>query len=436
MASTPAQALPSTAQAVNGGTSYTVAFAALTSLFFMWGFITNMNDILVPHLKGVFDLNYVQAAFVQFAFFVAYFVMAIPAGKVIARFGYKMGIVLGLCTSGMGALLFYPAAAVPSYAVFLTGLFTLASGFTLLQVAANPYVSVLGKPETAASRLNLAGGFNSLGASLGPFVSGLFIFATVALTKEQLAALSPAELAAHKAVEASSVQTPYLILAGLLFALAAVFMMMKLPTIATIGDHSAAEGTTEKGKLTDALAFRQLRLGALGIFMYVGAEVTVGSFLVSYAGLPEIGGLKEVEAAQYVSLYWGSAMIGRFLGAALTQRIKPQVLLTVFAAIAAALVAFGWLGTGMIALFALVAVNFFNSIMWPNIFTLAINGLGKQTNHGSSILIMMILGGALVPLAQGKLADLVGLHGSYFLPILCYAYIAFYGISGWKPNKA
>jgi len=443
MASASTQATPITAQPTNGSTNYTVAFAALTSLFFMWGFITNMNDILVPHLKGVFDLNYVQAAFVQFAFFVAYFVMAIPAGKVIARFGYKMGIVLGLCTSGVGALLFYPAAAVPSYAVFLTGLFTLASGFTLLQVAANPYVSVLGKPETAASRLNLAGGFNSLGASLGPFVSGLFIFATVVLTKDQLAALSPAELAAHKAVEASSVQTPYLMLAGLLFALAAVFMLMKLPTIATIGDHSAsdstaqntAEGTADEGKLTDALAFRQLCLGALGIFMYVGAEVTVGSFLVNYAGLPEIGGLKVVDAAKYVSFYWGSAMIGRFLGAALTQRIKPHVLLTVFAAIAAALVAFGWLGTGMMALFALVAVNFFNSIMWPNIFTLAINGLGKQTNHGSSILVMMILGGALVPLVQGNLADVVGLHGSYFLPILCYAYIAFYGISGWKPNR-
>jgi FHS family L-fucose permease-like MFS transporter len=396
----------------------------------MWGFITNMNDILVPHLKAVFDLNFVQASLVQFAFFTAYFVMAIPAGKVIARFGYKLGIVIGLCTSALGALLFHPAAALPSYAVFLTGLFTLASGFTLLQVAANPYVSVLGAPETAASRLNLAGGFNSLGASLGPFVSGLFIFATVSLTKQQLAALTPAELATHKAAEAASVQTPYVILAALLFALAIAFYFLKLPIISTIGDHDK-----EEGKLTDALQFRQLRLGALGIFMYVGAEVSVGSYLVSYAKLPEIGSLPEIEAAKYVSLYWGSAMIGRFLGAALTRSVKPQLLLTVFAGIAATLVAFGWLGSGMIALFALVAVNFFNSIMWPNIFTLAIDKLGKQTNHGSSILIMMILGGALVPLAQGKLADMIGLHGSYFLPILCYGYILFYGINGWKPKK-
>jgi FHS family L-fucose permease-like MFS transporter len=440
MASAPASVHPPSSNAANGqssGQSYAGAFAALTSLFFMWGFITNMNDILVPHLKAVFDLNFVQAAFVQFAFFTAYFVMAIPAGRVIARFGYKLGIVIGLCTSALGALLFYPAAAVPSYAIFLTGLFTLASGFTLLQVAANPYVSVLGAPETAASRLNLAGGFNSLGASLGPFVSGLFIFATVSLTKQQLAALTPAELAARKATEAASVQTPYLILAALLFALALAFYFLKLPTIATIGDHTLNDSddhAEEASKLTDALQFRQLRLGALGIFMYVGAEVAVGSFLVSYAKLPEIGSLPEIEAAKYVSFYWGSAMVGRFLGAALTRRVKPQLLLTVFAGIAAALVAFGWLGGGMIALFALVAVNFFNSIMWPNIFTLAIDKLGKQTNHGSSILIMMILGGALVPLAQGKMADMIGLHGSYFLPILCYAYIMFYGINGWKPR--
>lgn len=399
----------------------------------MWGFITNMNDILIPHLKGLFELNYVQASLVQFAFFTAYFVMAIPAGKVIARFGYKMGIIIGLCLSGTGALLFFPAAALPSYGVFLTGLFTLASGFTLLQVAANPYVSVLGAPETAASRLNLAGGFNSLGASLGPYVSGLFIFATVSLTKEQLAALSPVELAAHKAAEASSVQTPYLILAGLLFALAVVFWFMKLPTITAVGDHDPSHGE-EEGKLTDALKFRQLRLGALGIFMYVGAEVTVGSWLVNYAKLPEIAGMTESEAAQYVSYYWSSAMIGRFLGAALTQRIKPQLLLTIFACVAATLVGFGWLGSGMVALLALVAVNFFNSIMWPNIFTLAINGLGKQTNHGSSILVMMILGGALIPMMQGSLADIMGLKASYFLPILCYGYIMFYGISGWKAH--
>lgn len=421
--STPVATLP---QGSNGS-NYTVAFAGLTSLFFMWGFITNMNDILVPHLKVVFDLNYVQASLVQFAFFVAYFVMAIPSGKIIARAGYKNGIIIGLCTSGVGALLFYPAAALPSYGVFLTGLFTLASGFTILQVAANPYVSVLGKPETAASRLNLAGGFNSLGASLGPYVSGLFIFATVALTKEELMRLSPEALHTHHLAEAASVQIPYLVLTGLLFLLALGFVFLKLPTISEIGDHQG-----EQGGLLDALKFRQLRFGALGIFCYVGAEVTVATYLVSYAGLPEIAGLHEADASRYVSFYWGSAMIGRFLGAALTQKIKSQHLLVGFAAAATLLVATGWLASGMIALIALVAVNFFNSIMWPNIFTLAIDGLGKQTNHGSSILVMMILGGALIPPLQGALADMIGLHGSYFLPILCYAYIMFYGLSGWK----
>lgn len=412
--------------------NYTFSFAALTSLFFMWGFITNLNDILVPHLKGVFDLNYVQAALVQFAFFTAYFVMAIPAGRVIARFGYKRGIVIGLCVSACGALMFVPAASLLSYDVFLLGLFTLASGFTLLQVAANPYVSILGKPETAASRLNLAGGFNSLGASLGPFVGGLFILSAVALTKDQLAALPFAEQTAYRMAEAASVKVPYMLLAALLLTLAGFFSMLKLPAIHEIGDDSDTEQHSDEGKLVDALQFRQLKFGVLGIFAYVGAEVAVGSFLVNFAGLPEIAGLRESDAAKYASYYWGSAMIGRFLGAAITQRVKSQHLLLIVAVCASVLVAAGWLGSGWLALWALVLVNFFNSVMWPNIFTLAINGLGKQTNHGSSLLVMMILGGALIPLAQGKIADSIGLQSSFFVPLLCYAYIAWYAISGHK----
>jgi FHS family L-fucose permease-like MFS transporter len=434
MASLPTSSSTKPAQRNASGSvqNYTLPFAALTSLFFMWGFITNLNDILVPHLKGVFDLNYVQAALVQFAFFTAYFVMAIPAGRVIARFGYKRGIVIGLCVSGVGALLFVPAATLLSYNIFLIGLFTLASGFTLLQVAANPYISVLGKPETAASRLNLAGGFNSLGASLGPFVGGIFILSAVALTKTQLAALPFDEQTTYRMAEASSVKVPYMLLAGLLFALAGLFSFLKLPAIQEIGDASAETTHEPQGKLLDALQFRQLRFGVLGIFAYVGAEVAVGSFLVNFAGLPEIAGLRESDAAKYASYYWGSAMIGRFLGAAITQRVKSQHLLLVVAVCASVLVAVGWLGSGWLALWALVLVNFFNSVMWPNIFTLAINGLGKQTNHGSSLLVMMILGGAIVPLIQGKMADSIGLHASFFLPLLCYAYIAWYAVSGHK----
>ncbi|TAE30955.1 MAG: L-fucose:H+ symporter permease [Candidatus Kapaibacterium sp.] len=413
--------------------NYTFSFAALTSLFFMWGFVTNLNDILVPHLKGVFDLNYVQAALVQFAFFTAYFVMAIPGGLVVARFGYKYSIVIGLCISALGAILFVPAASMLSYNVFLLGLFTLASGFTVLQVAVNPYVSVLGKPETAASRLNLAGGFNSLGASLGPFVGGMFILATVALTKDQLAALPFAEQTAHRMAEAASVKVPYMLLAASLFALAVFFAILKLPALHEIGDDSYTHRHKEnQGKLLDALQFRQLRFGVIGIFAYVGAEVAVGSFLINFAGLPEIAGLRESDAAKYASYYWGSAMIGRFLGAAITQRVKSQHLLLIAAVCASVLVMAGWLGAGWLALWALVLVNFFNSVMWPNIFTLAINGLGKQTNHGSSLLVMMILGGALVPLLQGKLADTIGLHHSFFIPLLCYAYIGWYAFSGHK----
>jgi FHS family L-fucose permease-like MFS transporter len=214
-----------------------------------------------------------------------------------------------------------------------------------------------------------------------------------------------------------------------------LFSLLKLPAIHEIGDDSDTNTHAEEGTLLDALQFRQLKFGVIGIFAYVGAEVAVGSFLVNFAGLPDIAGLRESDAAKYASYYWGSAMIGRFLGAAITQRVKSQHLLLIVAMCASVLVVTGWLGAGWLALWALVLVNFFNSVMWPNIFTLAINGLGKQTNHGSSLLVMMILGGALVPLAQGKLADTIGLHASFFVPLLCYAYIAWYAVSGHKARN-
>ncbi|MBP6671832.1 MAG: sugar MFS transporter [Bacteroidetes bacterium] len=393
--------------------NYTVPLAVVTMLFFMWGFLTCLNDILIPHLKGVFDLNYTQIMLVQFTFFGAYFIMSIPSGSIIAKLGYQKGIVVGLLTSGVGALLFYPAASAISYPLFLTALFVLASGITLLQVAANPYVAVLGRPETASSRLNLTQAFNSLGTTIAPYFGGVLILSSVAgLTAQQ---------------EAEMVQLPYVGLAVALVVLAVVIWKAKLPVIAAVEDHHA-----KAGKLTDALKYKHLVLGAVGIFVYVGAEVSIGSFLVNFLGQPEIAGLPEATAAGFVSYYWGGAMIGRFVGSALLQKVNAGRLLGIFALIASALVMVTVFTTGQFAMWTVLSVGLFNSIMFPTIFTLGIDGLGKLTSQGSSILIMAIVGGAIIPVVQGMLADSFGIQLAFILPAICYLYIVYYGFIGSK----
>ncbi len=410
--------------------SYPIALATVTSLFFMWGFITCLNDILLPHLKAVFDLNYVQAALIQFTFFTAYFVMAIPAGSFIARFGLQHGIVAGLLLSGVGTLLFIPAASLVLYPLFLGGLFIIASGFTLLQVAANPYVSVLGKPETASSRLNLAGAFNSVGTAIAPYIGGLFILSATALKPEAIQLLSTVEQTAYRLQEAASVKMPYLILTAMLVGLAIIMWRVKLPVVQSI---VAERNTVESYR--QALSFRQLRLGAVGIFMYVGAEVTIGTFLVNFLGLTDIAGLPEHSAAKYVAYYWSGAMIGRFTGSYITTRFRSHHVLAVASVINIILVLTAVGTHGQTAMWSLIAVGLFNSIMWPCIFTLGIHGLGTYTNQGSSILVMNILGGAVIPVAQGKLADMFGLHVSYILPAICYGYIVWYALRGHYPTK-
>jgi FHS family L-fucose permease-like MFS transporter len=393
--------------------NYTVPLAVVTMLFFMWGFLTCLNDILIPHLKGVFDLNYTQIMLVQFTFFGAYFIMSIPSGSIIAKVGYQKGIVIGLLTSGVGALLFYPAASAISYPLFLTALFVLASGITLLQVAANPYVAVLGKPETASSRLNLTQAFNSLGTTVAPYFGGVLILSSVAgMTPQQ---------------EAEMVQMPYVGLAIALVLLAVVIWKSKLPVIAAVEDHHA-----KAGKLSDALKYRHLVLGAVGIFVYVGAEVSIGSFLVNFLGQADIAGLPEATAAGFVSYYWGGAMIGRFVGSALMQKFNAGKLLGIFALVASALVMTTVFTTGHFAMWTILAVGLFNSIMFPTIFTLGIDGLGKLTSQGSSILIMAIVGGAIIPVAQGALADNFGIQHAFILPAVCYLYIVYYGFIGSK----
>ena len=406
---------------------YGPALAVITTVFFMWGFVTVLNDILVPHLKAIFELNYTQIMLLQFTFFSAYFLMATPAARLISWIGYSKSIVTGLCVMGVGALLFLPAAGVPSYALFLTALFVLASGMTVLQVAANPYVAVLGPPEHASSRLNLAQAFNSLGTTIGPFLGGLFILSAAQTTAAQLHAMSPAQLQAHRIAEASSVKMPYVGIAALLFVLAFAISRFKLPKIAAIEESRTHEST---GWHDSVWRHRQLVLGAIGIFLYVGAEVSIGSFLVNYFSQPYIGGLSEKDAAGYVSFYWGGAMVGRFVGSALMQKLKPGAVLAAAALIASALVTTSIISTGHVAMWTIIAVGLFNSVMFPTIFTLGIDGLGKLTGKGSGILIMAIVGGAILPVLQGALADSIGIHLAFILPAVCYLYIVYYGLLG------
>ncbi|MGZ8226304.1 MAG: L-fucose:H+ symporter permease [Methylococcaceae bacterium] len=421
-------------QAVNSGKkSYWGALALLTSLFFLWGFITCLNDILIPHLKAVFTLNYTQAMLIQFCFFAAYFVVSMPSGYLVESIGYKGGIMTGLAIAGVGCLLFYPSAELRSYPLFLAAFFVLASGITLLQVAANPYVTLLGKPETASSRLTMTQAFNSLGTTIAPYFGALFILATVVKTADEINALNANELSAYQTAEATAVQYPYLFIAAVLFFAAAMFAVVKLPVVKTSEEQRAAIQFPNAGAIQQsAWHYRHLVLGAIGIFVYVGAEVSIGSFLVSFLTQPAITGLAESQAAKYVSFYWGGAMVGRFIGAAVMQKIQPGRVLMIHALTAALLVAATIFGSGYAAMWTILLVGLFNSIMFPTIFSLALNGLGAHTGQGSGILCAAIVGGAILPLVQGLFADRIGIQYAFFIPVLCYVYIAYYGWRGCR----
>ena len=490
------------ATASSPGQSYGVPLATVTTLFFMWGFLTCLNDILVPHLKSIFDLNYTRVMLIQFAFFGAYFIFSIPSAKIIDWIGYQRSMVLGLLTMGVGAFLFVPAASAPSYPLFLGALIVLAAGITCLQVAANPYVTVLGKPETASSRLNLTQAFNSLGTFLAPFFGGLFIL-TAAPDMNAIRALPPDALQAFRLHEAATVKTPYVGLGIALVVLAIAIGSFKLPKIEH-AQHKVGE------KVSDSIwKHPNLIFGAIGIFVYVGAEVSIGSFLVNYFGQPEIGGLTEKLAASFVAFYWGGAMLGRFIGSNFLAGAKVKVmslvtgvsialillsypieshmppgyqpgvpdltwlawllvagrplfmlvavatatiavvaalrggkatantgiLLGICAICTSALVAISMLSNGHMAMWSVLLVGFFNSIMFPSIFTLGVAELGPLTGDGSGVMIMAIVGGAILPVAQGWIADHIGIHHAFFLPVICYVYILFFALNGSKPNS-
>ncbi len=408
-------------------TTNRLAVVVVTFVFFMWGFITALNDVLVPHLKALFSLDYAEIMLIQFCFFGAYFLSSLPSGWIVAKYGHKRSIVAGLMVTGVGALVFYPAAALSSYVVFLVGLFILASGITLLQVAANPYISLLGPEKTSSSRLNLSQAFNSLGTAIAPKFGGILILSGAVLSAAQLAALAPPARLAYRTSQAHAVQGPYLAIAVALFVLAAVVHLFRLPELA---GEQAAGVESRRHPWRETLRHPQVLYGMAAIFLYVGAEVSIGSFMINYISLPAIGNMTIAEASNYASLYWGGAMIGRFVGSALLQRVEARRLLFLYAVVAALLVMTTMLSGGRIAVLSVVAIGLFNSIMFPSIFTFGIDKMGSHTSRASSLLVMAIVGGAIVPVAQGALADAIGVQHAFILPFLCYLYLIFYGAIG------
>ncbi len=440
---------------MSNGQRFRGAFITVTSLFFMWGFITVMVDALIPRLKDVFELTYLQAGMVQFAWFTAYGVMSIPGGRMIKRMGYKNGILAGLTLAAIGCLIFYPAASTRLFALFLLALFVVASGITILQVAANPYIAVLGPEEGASSRLNLAQAFNSLGTTIAPVISATYLLSDTVMTGEAQAAMSSDALEAYRIAEAGAVQVPFVMLALAFLVLAAIIWKIALPRI-------LEESSSSTRSLREVFSNRRLRGGALGIFVYVGAEVALGSYMVNYGLhlnvhelmqssplLEQMAGWAAAIKGQSVAdmapkgklgvlltFYWGGAMVGRFIGAGLMQRVKPGQLLGIFATLALVLVVSSMSTSGLMALLLLLAVGLCNSIMFPTIFTLGIEQLGQAKPQGSGILCTAIVGGAFIPPAFGALLDVSGFAAALLLPALCYSYIAGFGFRAGRAQVA
>jgi MFS transporter, FHS family, L-fucose permease len=409
------------------------ALAIVTMLFFMWGFVTCLNDILIPHLKAIFSLNYAEVMLLQLCFFLSYGVFALPAGKLVEKIGYKRAMVVGLCTMAVGALLILPAAAVPAFALFLGAQVVIAAGMTVLQVAANPYVSIIGPSRTASSRLNLTQAFNSFGTFLAPFFGSAFILSQTPVADSAVSQMTAAAKHTYQQFEASTVRGPYIGIAATLIFLAVGLALLRLPQSANTQEFRPKD---LEHPMSSLLHEHQLMMAAVGIFVYVGAEVSIGSFLTNYFNQPEIGNLTLKAAANYVAFYWGGAMVGRFIGSAILQKVRTGMLLGIVAVVACLLVITSMLTFGHVAMWTILAVGLFNSVMFPSIFTLGIEGLGPLTGRGSGVLVAAIIGGAIIPFAQGYIADRIGIHHAFFLPVLCYFYIAFFGFSRlkkWRP---
>lgn len=402
----------------------------MTALFFMCGFLATLNDILIPHLKSIFDLNYVQVMLVQFSFFSAFLLFAVPFGALVARIGYQKTLVAGLLMMSTGALLFIPAATVPSFGLFMGALAVLAGGITALQVSGNPYISILGPPRTASSRLNLTQAFNSLGSTIAPYFGGALILGAASpLTSDRVRQMSVAVLHSYRVQQASYVKLPYIGIAVTLFVLGCVVAIWKLPQIS-----DAQTPGSETRELQSVWKHRHVVFAAIAIFVYCGAEISIGGFLVNYISQANIGHMTPKAAASYVSIYWGGSMIGRFAGSALLRRIMTGTLLGTNALIALTLVSCSILSHGVFAMWSILLVGLFNSIMFPSIFTLGIAELGDLTGKASGILMASAVGAAVVPVVQGAMADKIGVHYSFIVPAMCYVYVVFFGLKGCTPS--
>ncbi|GAB3464835.1 L-fucose:H+ symporter permease [Massilia terrae] len=405
--------------------SYKSAISLLSSLFFTWGFITVINNTLLPHLRSVFSLSYTETTLIESVWFIAYFVASIPSAKLIERVGYKGSIVIGLCIMALGSLVMIPAARMPSYGVTLLALFTIASGITLLQVAANPYVALVGTPETASARLNLVQAFNSLGTTLAPLFGGYLILGRSSSGTAQAGhVLTQAE----RLADAQAVQLPYLIVAGVLVVLAIVIARFPLPAIGA-GNTRMAKLERSKHSLW---RYRNLVFGVPAIFIYLIAEIGVANLFINFVSQPEIGNLNHEQASHYLFLLWGGMMVGRFIGSFLMRRMPVEAVLAGASLGAGMVMLAAATTTGPVAMWALISVGLFHSIMFPTIFTLGIRGLGALTEEGSGLLIMSIAGGALV-IVQGWLADSFGLQSSFLLTVACDVYVLFYALWGSRP---
>jgi len=387
---------------------YFFTLSILTTTFFTWGFLASFNDILIPHLKNIFNLSYSKAMLIQFCFFIAYFFVSIPAGKIVKRIGYKNGIVTGLIIAACGCLCFYPAAEFELYFLFLLALFILASGITFLQVSANPYATTIGKPATASSRLTLMQGFNSLGTTTGPIVGSIVIFTSLDMSQS---------------ADASVVQLPYLTLSFVLFCLALIFKRLKLKEMRSDTINLEKIIRENRQKIPPHTYY-----AVLGIFCYVGAEITIASLLISYLAEPFILDVSHSVAARYLSIYFAGAMIGRFFGAYIMRYVQPHLMLIINALLAIMLIATSISFSGQISAMTMLAVGICNSIMFPTIFSLGLKGLKSSTSQGSGLLCLGIVGGGIIPLIQGMFADKYGLQLSFIVPLCCYIYIGYFAI--------
>lgn len=412
---------------------YVAPLILVTTLFFLWALGVNLNDVLIPHLKKVFDLNDFQSALIQVAFFGGYCFSALPAGRLLEKIGYKNGIAVGLVTCAAGALLFIPAAAIQVYGLFLFASFVMACGQGVLEVAANPYVTLLGPAESSERRLNLAQSFNAVGAVVTPFIGAAFILSALEYSREKLTAMSSTEMAAYRTAVVSTVRTPYLVIAGLFLVYAVVIFFSHLPEVGATDGTVKRESTGEE--LRDILHYKHLVKGVIAQFFYVGAQIGVGSFVIRLAQ-HSIPGMLQKDAAFYLKLHLIGFMIGRFSGSYIMKRVPAARLLSLFAVSTLICLLVVLLGSGVAPLWAVVLIGFFHSIMFPTIFALSVKQLGRYTKLGSSLLVASIIGGAIFPAIMGFISDHSNIRVAFIVPLICQAYVLYFAMRGYRPVLA